>query len=130
MSTWGPGPYDNDQAAAWCDDLDDAADAGGPSAATAFAVETLRAGAGDEPGRVVAAAAWLVAGLPGVAEPLDGPSTPPVTPDPAWADDATAALGEVLADDEWAARWTDPAEREAGRAYVRSLVETWEVAAR
>jgi hypothetical protein len=120
MSVWGTGPFENDEAAAWCDELDEADDP------VAFAASTLRAA--GEPGPVVAAAAWFVAGLPGVAEPTSGPATPPVTPDPDLADDATAALGSVLADEAWWTQWDDPAERELARGYVRSLVETWEVA--
>lgn len=118
MSAWGTGPYDNDDAAAWGDELDDADDP------TAFAVQTLRAG---DPARAVAAAAWLAAGVPGLAEPEGGPSTPSPTPDADMADDALEALGGALTDDAWAEQWSDPAERESAKAYVRSLVETWEV---
>ncbi|WP_139977288.1 DUF4259 domain-containing protein [Nocardioides litoris] len=120
IETWGTGPFENDEAAAWGDELDEATDP------AAYAAATLQGSA--DPARVVAAAAWLAAGLPGAAEPADGPSTPPSTPDPALADDALAALGAVLADDGWAERWSDPADRETARAQVRSLVETWEVA--
>lgn len=122
MSVWGTGPFDNDDAAAWSDELDDI---DGAADAAAFAERTLRSG--DEPGRVVAAAAWLASGVPGVPDPVDGPTTPPPTPDADLADAAAGALGTVLADDEWAHQWSDPAEREAVRAYVRSLIETWEV---
>lgn len=119
MTAWGTGPFDNDDAAAWCDELDDADDP------TAFAVATLRAA--DDPARSVAAAAWLAAGVPGLPEPEGGPSTPPTTPDADAADDALEALGDALTDDTWSAQWSDPAERESARAYVRSLIETWEV---
>ncbi|MDO9455384.1 DUF4259 domain-containing protein [Nocardioides sp.] len=118
MSVWGTGAFENDEAAAWCDELDDHADPGD------FAVRTLRTG--DTPGRVVAAASWLAAGVPGVAEPVDGPSTPPITPDAETADAAVEALGAVLTDEPWFGQWADPAERAAARAYVRSVIETWE----
>lgn len=120
MSAWGTGPFENDDAAAWGDDLDAADDP------AAFAAQTLRDG--DAPSRVVAAAAWFVSGLPGTAEPPGGPTTRPVTPDADLAEDAAEALGDVLADDTWAAQYDDPTDRDTARAYVRSLIETWEVA--
>lgn len=120
MSAWGTGPFENDEAAAWCDDLDTAPDA------VAFAAQTLRSD-DEEAGRVIAAAAWFVAGLPGTATPPDGPQTPPVPPDADLADDAVEALGRALRDDHWVARH-DPEDRDRALAYVRSLVETWEVA--
>lgn len=119
MSTWGTGPFENDDAVAWCDEVDAAPDA------AAFAEQTLRTG--DEPARVVAAAAWLASGVPGVAEPEGGPTTPPPTPDADLSDDALAALGTALADDGWAAQWSDLADRESAKAYLRSLIETWEL---
>ena len=120
MNVWGTGPFENDEAAGWSDDLDAAPD---PASYAAATLERDRV-----PGRVVAAAAWFVAGLPGTAAPPDGPQTPPVTPDADLADDAVEALGDVLDDPAWVSRWDDPMDRETAQAYVRSLVETWEVA--
>ncbi|MFI9807417.1 DUF4259 domain-containing protein [Streptomyces sp. NPDC052301] len=81
MGTWGTGPFDNDTAADWCNDLDDAAPAGragivrGTLARVAAGEGYLEAPEADE---AVAAAALVAAQCPGgePPEPSYGPEQP------------------------------------------------------
>jgi hypothetical protein len=131
MGTWGTGPFDNDTAADWCGDLDDA----DPAERVEMIRETL-AGAAEELGyldrdgadQAVAAAAVVASQLPG-AERVTSPYAPTfltdgeridVPPDlPALA---VRALDRVVEDDsEWRDLWEDSDEAEAAFAAVKQL---------
>lgn len=123
MGTWDTGPFDNDVAADWCGELDDAA----PARRLAMIREAL-ADAADATGylddpdgvRAVAAAAVVLSQRPG-AEPLtsayassfllEGGSV--VIPDDVAAL-AVRALDRVMGEDsEWRELWENGGEEDA-----------------
>lgn len=121
MGTWGIGPFDNDTAADFADQLDDAK----PSdrEARVRAVFIRQAGASLRPGEfelVVAAAALVAAQCPG-GRPVDA-SSGPRQPLPGFSKDlcplAAEALDRVLAEEWSLPDWRDPAD---ARHWVRSI---------
>ncbi|MDZ5442708.1 DUF4259 domain-containing protein [Micromonospora sp. 4G57] len=120
MGTWAAGPFDNDTAADWCGELDDAA----PERRPALVEQALRAVL-DEPGyldsdlavEAVAAAAVIAAHLPGAA-PVDSPYAPEFLAGGGRTDLperfrplAVQALDRVVADDsELAELWAEAGE--------------------
>lgn len=135
MGTWAAGPFDNDTAADWCGELDDAA----PERRPALVERALRA-ALDEPGyldsdlavEAVAAAAVVAAHLPGAAR-VDSAYAPDFLTAGGRADLpdrlrplAVQALDRVVADDsELAELWAEagePNEFVAELAVVRAAL--------
>lgn len=135
MGTWAAGPFDNDTAADWCGELDDAA----PERRPALVERALRA-ALDEPGyldsdlavEAVAAAAVVAAHLPGAAR-VDSAYAPDFLTAGGRADLpdrlrplAVQALDRVVADDsELAELWAEagePNEFVAELAIVRAAL--------
>ncbi|WP_406042556.1 DUF4259 domain-containing protein [Micromonospora sp. NBC_00898] len=135
MGTWAAGPFDNDTAADWCGELDDAA----PERRPALVERALRA-ALDEPGpldsdlavEAVAAAAVVAAHLPGVPR-VDSAYAPDFLTAGGRADLpdrlrplAVQALDRVVADDsELAELWAEagePNEFVAELAIVRAAL--------
>jgi hypothetical protein len=124
MGTWGPGPFDNDTAADFAGDLDDALPGEREALVRGVLTRTVKAtGYPGEAQEAVAAAALIAAQCPG-GEPVDtvyGLERPL----PAFPQDvrelAAAALDRVLAD-EWRS-WTWVAPSDAGQwlASVKAL---------
>lgn len=139
MGTWDTGPFDNDTAADWCGDLEEA-----DPAERAKMVRTALAAAADEGGyldsheacEAIAAAAILAAGRPGgeaIASSygpdflLEGGS---VELPPELVPLALRAIDRIMADEsEWRVLWedADTASRDAaftGLAHLRSTLTT------
>jgi len=126
MGAWGTAPFDNDDAADWAAELDEAED---PSA---FVTETLtgvlasdyvEVDAGNE---AVAAAAWLASALPGglSLDPNYGPATRPNGVSRSLADTALSALGRVTGESsEWRELWDETDEATNALAAVESIAE-------
>jgi len=126
MGTWGHGPFDNDTAADWAGDLDDAA----PSARPALVREALAAAAnvkpedyldGDDAAAAIAAAAILARRLFGGPE-LDetyGPAAETVAGlelDAELSVLATRALLRVMSEEsEWRETWEEADELDDAR---------------
>ncbi|MFG1831890.1 DUF4259 domain-containing protein [Micromonospora chersina] len=131
MGTWAAGPFDNDTAADWSGDLDDAV----PEERPALVERALRTVL-DEPDHLdsdlgveaVAAAAVVVAHLPG-AFPVDSPYAPDFLTAGARLDLperlrplAVRALDRVVADDsELAELWAEAGEPNEFLAEVARL---------
>jgi hypothetical protein len=130
MGTWGAGPYDNDTAADFCGDLDDAEPARRPAlirAALHEAASTREYLDSRYADRAVAAAAIVVAQRSGTA------------PDSAYAPDflatggtialdadvaplAVAALDRITgADSEWRELWSEAADPDEALRMVADL---------
>jgi hypothetical protein len=128
MGAWGLSLFDNDDAADWGGDLDEQEDRLGFVAATFDEVDAaedyLDAGTANT---AVAAAAWLVAGLPDnpVPESTYAPESPPPEDSPAvraLAARAALVLERVVgADSEWLELWDEAGEEDPPRA-VRELI--------
>ncbi len=131
MGTWGTGPFDNDDAADWCGDLDDADASERPS----LVIATLQnaATAADyletpEASAAVAAAAVVAATLPG-SERLTSPYAPtflteggPLVLPPTTPAVAIAALDRVTGENsEWRELWEESAEAAEAVSVVASL---------
>ncbi|GIF71407.1 DUF4259 domain-containing protein [Asanoa siamensis] len=131
MGTWDVGPFDNDAAADWCADLDDAplerrADLIRDALDTAADPDEDYLDA-DLAAEAVAAAAVVAAQLPG-ATPLDSPYAPKsaqpgaLTLPADLTDLAVRALDQVLGDDsEWRSLWEESADVATAAATVRAL---------
>lgn len=131
MGTWDSGPFDNDGAADWCGDLDEAdpADRLGMVRQTLAAVADHAGYLDDRLGvRAVAAAAVIVSQRPG-AEPLTSPYAPDflleggslVVPEDVAAL-AVRALDRVVgADSEWRELWEDTGDAADALAAVGDL---------
>ncbi|GAB4050957.1 DUF4259 domain-containing protein [Catellatospora paridis] len=131
MGTWDSGPFDNDGAADWCGDLDEAdpADRLGVVRQTLAAVADHAGYLDDRLGvRAVAAAAVIVSQRPG-AEPLTSPYAPEflleggslVVPEDVAAL-AVRALDRVVGDDsEWRELWEDTGDPADALAAVGDL---------
>ncbi|WP_127506032.1 DUF4259 domain-containing protein [Actinoplanes solisilvae] len=118
MGAWGHGPFDNDSAADWCGDLDDAAPADRPGLVRAAFTSVLESDSyleSDEGSAVVAAAALVASHLPG-GTPVTSPYAPDflvegggrleITPD--LPPLALRALDRIVGDDsEWCELWSE-----------------------
>ncbi|MFC7246655.1 DUF4259 domain-containing protein [Catellatospora aurea] len=131
MGTWDSGPFDNDSAADWCGDLDDA-DPGQRLGIVRQALAAVADHAGfldDRLGvRAIAAAAVIVSQRPG-AEPLTSPYAPDfllqgeslVVPEDVAAL-AVRALDRVVGEDsEWRELWEDTGDAADALAVVGDL---------
>lgn len=133
MGTWDNGPFDNDAAADWCGDLDDADVAERPL----LVREALSRAAGeggyldaDVACEAIAAATIVAAQQPG-GEPISSPYAPGFLLDGGRLDlpddlaaFAAVALDRIMAaDSEWRDLWQDAAAWDANPAFdaVRSL---------
>ncbi|SCL35919.1 protein of unknown function [Micromonospora rhizosphaerae] len=133
MGTWDSGPFDNDTAADWCGDLDDADGAKRPE----LVREALSRAAGadgyldaDAACQAIAAAAIVAAQQPG-GQPITSPYAPDFLLDGGrldLPDDlavlAVRALDRVMAaDSEWRDLWQEPAAGDVNPAFdaVRGL---------
>lgn len=120
MGTWDSGPFDNDTAADWCGDLDDADVAKRP----ALVREALSRAAGEDgyldvdiACEAIAAAAVVAAQQPG-GEPITSPYAPDFLLNGGLLDLpddlavlAVRALDRIMAaDSEWHDLWQDAAE--------------------
>ncbi|MGS2617117.1 DUF4259 domain-containing protein [Micromonospora sp. LZ34] len=119
MGSWDSGPFDNDTAADWCGDLDDADTAQRP----ALVREALTRAAGEDgyldadiACEAIAAAAIVAAQLPG-GQPITSPYAPDFLRDGGRLDVpdnlavlAVRALDRIMAtDSEWHDLWQDAA---------------------
>ncbi|OPG01976.1 hypothetical protein B1R27_34555 [Streptomyces sp. GKU 895] len=125
MGTWDTGPFDNDSAADFAGDLDDAKPEERQALVRGVLTRTIDAtgwlSEGDE---AVAAAALIAAQCPGGA-PIDTPYGPE-EPLPAFPDDlralADTALARLLSDRAGAAsNWVDPEDGKRWRASLNGL---------
>ncbi|MDQ0766707.1 hypothetical protein QF027_009342 [Streptomyces canus] len=125
MGTWDTGPFDNDAAADFADDLDDAGPEEREALIRGVLTRTVDATGwlteGDE---AVAAAALIAAQCPG-GEPIDTPYGPE-EPMPAFSDDlrtlAGKALARILSDEAGSAsNWVDPEDWKQWRANLNRL---------
>lgn len=124
MGTWDTGPFDNDSAADFAGDLDEAA----PEAREAL-IRGVLLRARDTTGLLweaeaaVAAAALIAAQCPG-GTPLD-PIYGPASPMPAFSPDlrllAEEALARVAAGDGPAPGWFAPRKSRAWRSHIHDL---------
>jgi hypothetical protein len=121
MGTWDIGPFDNDTAADWCGELDDAA----PEQRAALIRETLSRVAehgdeyldSDDAVEAIAAAAIVASQLPGGAA-IDTPYAPDFLLEGGTVEVAAdvpaiavRALDRIVGDDsEWRDLWEDAAE--------------------
>jgi hypothetical protein len=124
VGTWGTGPFDNDAAADFAGDLDDAAPGDREALVRGILTRVVRAtGYPGEAPEAVAAAALIAAQCPG-GEPVDpvyGPEQPLVAFPQALRGLAAEALDRVLADEWWFETWTDPADARQWLASVKAL---------
>lgn len=117
MGTWGDDPFDNDSAADWCDDLNDA----DPAARTAMVRDALTSAVRnteyldyDDAAAAIAAVAIVASQLPG-GEPITSPYAPAflLSGGSLDLDDdlpqlAVEALDRVLSDNsEWRSLWDE-----------------------
>jgi hypothetical protein len=140
MGTWDVGPFDNDTAADWCGDLDDAA----PEQRAALIREVLSrvAGHGDEyldsndAVEAIAAAAIVASQLPG-GTAIDTPYAPDFLLEGGTVEVAgdvpaiaVQALDRIVGDDsEWRELWQDAEESyPQALASVQSIRATLEQA--
>ncbi|KAA6430575.1 DUF4259 domain-containing protein [Agrococcus sediminis] len=125
MGTWGSGPFENDEAADWVYELEDAEDVEALLLET-FASTTAAGADAAEASRAVGAAAWLLSGLPGESRPdIEWQGSPPALTEELRTA-ARAALDAVLADDsEWRELWEEAGDDDAVEevARLRALVE-------
>jgi len=133
VGTWDSGPFDNDTAADWCGDLDDADPADRP---TLIRATLIRAADEDDyldssdACEAIAAAAIVAAQLPG-GQPITSAYAPDFLLDGGsfhlpdeLAALAVDAIDRILADDsEWLDLWQDAAGIAANAAFdnIRSL---------
>ncbi len=129
MGAWGTGPFDNDDAADWSAELEEAGDP------LAFVGETFAVVESSEEyvespdaACAIAAAAWLASGLPGTPVAPSGyaPDVPPpidrTAIDP-LLDRAVVVLQRVLGEEsEWRELW-DEVENTEAPAVVTALAE-------
>ena len=129
MGAWGTGPFDNDDAADWAADLEEAGD---PLAFVSETFETVETSEeyveSPDAACAIAAAAWLASALPGtpvaassyapeVAAPTDREAIDPLL------DRAVVVLQKVLGEDsEWRELWDEAGNTEAPAA-VTALAE-------
>jgi hypothetical protein len=125
VGTWGTGPFDNDEAADFADDLDDASPDERVALVRGVLTRTVRATEYlDEAELAVAAAALIAAQCPG-GRPVDtvyGPEQPL----PRFPEDlrelAARALDRILADEPGLrGNWADPADTRRWLASVRAF---------
>ena len=125
MGTWGTGPFDNDTAADFAGDLDDASPGEREALVRGVLTRTVRA-TGDlhEMPEAVAAAALVAAQCPGGSPVVTvyGPQQPL----PAFPEDlrelAARALDRVLADElRLRETWVDPADARQWLASIRAF---------
>ncbi|MFI9835187.1 DUF4259 domain-containing protein [Streptomyces sp. NPDC051913] len=125
MGTWDIGPFDNDSAADFAGDLDDAKPEEREALIRGVLTRTVDAtGWLSEAGEAVAAAALIAAQCPGGA-PIDTPYGPE-EPMPAFPDDlrmlADTALARIISDQAGAAStWVDPEDGKQWRANLNRL---------
>ena len=125
MGTWGTGPFDNDTAADFAGDLDDAPPGEREALVRGVLTRTVRATEDlDEMQEAVAAAALVAAQCPG-GSPV-GTVYGPQQPLPAFPEDlrelAARALDRVLADElRLRETWVDPADARQWLASIRAL---------
>jgi hypothetical protein len=127
MGTWGTGPFDNDEAADFAGDLDDAPP--GEREALVRGVLTRTVGATgflDEAERAVAAAALIAAQCPGgrPVKTVYGPEQPlPVFPED-LRELAARALDRILAGEAGGLEmWVKPAHASQWLASVRAFLD-------
>jgi hypothetical protein len=124
MGTWGIGPFDNDTAADFAGDLDDALPGEREALVRGVLTRTVRAtGYLDEAQEAVAAAALIAAQCPGgrPVETVYGPEQPlPVFPED-LRELAARALDRVLAGDPGLEMWVRPADAPQWLAAVAAL---------
>ncbi|WP_155373888.1 DUF4259 domain-containing protein [Catellatospora vulcania] len=131
MGTWDSGPFDNDAAADWCGDLNDAdpGDRLGMIRQTLAAVADHAGYLDDRMGVRAVAAAAVIVSQRAPAEPLNSPYAPDflleggslVVPDDVAAL-AVRALDRVVGDDsEWRELWEDTGEPADALAAVGDL---------
>ncbi len=124
MGTWGTGPFDNDTAADFAGDLDDASP-GEREGLVRGALARAGKATGDLalPEQAVAAATLIAAQCPGgqPVETVYGPRQPL----PSFPHDlrelAASALERVLADEWLPGTWVDPADARQWLASVKML---------
>ncbi|AZQ40076.1 DUF4259 domain-containing protein [Streptomyces cyaneochromogenes] len=125
MGIWDTGPFDNDSAADFAGDLDDAKPEEREALIRGVLTRTIDAtGWLAEGQEVVAAAALIAAQCPGGA-PIDTPYGPE-EPMPAFPDDlrtlADTALARIISDQARAAsNWVDPEDWKQWRANLNRL---------
>jgi hypothetical protein len=124
MGTWGIGPFDNDTAADFVGDLDDAPPGEREALVRGVLSRTVRAtGYLDEAQEAVAAAALIAAQCPGgrPVETVYGPEQPlPVFPED-LRELAARALDRILAGDPGLEMWVRPADAPQWLAAVAAL---------
>lgn len=124
MGTWGTGPFDNDAAADFAGDLDDASPGEREALVRGVLTRTVKAmGYPGEAPEAVAAAALIAAQCPG-GEPVDtvyGPEQPLLAFPQNLRDLAAQALDRVMADEWWSETWIDPADARQWLASVKAL---------
>ncbi len=127
MGTWDCGPFDNDTAADWCGDLDDANPGDRPTlirAALARATDEDDYLDSDFACQAIAAAAILAAQLPG-GQPIGSAYAPEFLREGGSLDVpedlaalAVRAIDRIMADgSEWRDLWQDAAGRDANAAF-------------
>ena len=124
MGTWGIGPFDNDTAADFAGDLDDAPPGEREALVREVLTRTVRAtGYLDEAQEAVAAAALIAAQCPGgrPVETAYGPAQPvPVFPED-LRELAARALDRILAGDPGLEMWVRPADAPQWLAAVAAV---------
>lgn len=117
MGAWGEGPFDNDDAADWCGDLD-AADPSERRGMVRWALATAARNSGylemDEAGTAIAAAAIVASRMPG-GPPITSTYAPdfllagePLELDADLPELAVEALARILGDNsEWRDLWEE-----------------------
>ncbi len=133
MGTWDVGPFDNDNAADWCGELQDAE----PGQRPAIITGALRQAAGEEgylecpeAAEAIAAAAVVAAALPG-AEIVNSAYAPNFLSNPAQLELpattlalAIAALDRIIGEhSEWRDLWVDSDSEPEALAVITSLRE-------
>ncbi|MGH3360852.1 MAG: DUF4259 domain-containing protein [Nocardioides sp.] len=125
MGAWGTGPFDNDDAADWSADLENADDPAHLIEETlALAVAATDHLQVDVANQAVGAAAALASGLAAGldVDPSYGPQDITVSPTPELASLAVRALDRVTArDSEWRELWEESDESAAALASVARI---------
>ena len=126
MGAWGTGPFDNDTAADFANELDDAPHGDREALVRGVLARTVRAtGDLDEAQEAVAAAALIAARCPGGQPACTAYG--PRQPLPDFPQDlrelAAEALDRVLADEWWPGTWVAPADERQWLASLRMLRE-------
>ena len=127
MGTWDVGPFDNDTAADWCGDFDEAAPAERPGLLRGAFTTVIEEGDSyldsDLAVEAIAAAAIIASQLPG-GEPVPPPYAPDFLIDGGTIDIpadlpplALRALDRIVGDDsEWRELWSESGELDPGAA--------------